>query len=154
MNRSHKRCDGPNQNNFHELGHEEVFTFILLTVMSAATSCRTRDFQSSRARKRNLQHQKKSDSATRKNVEAGFGQDLTYTVGDSVAAESSLGTSLYPCLLKTSDSDFSDAEGGQAVKTRVTQGRVRKAALSLLACITKVTVTPHVCALTFVLCTK
>ncbi|XP_021942024.1 HEAT repeat-containing protein 6 isoform X3 [Zootermopsis nevadensis] len=94
--------------------------------------------KSSRARKRNLQHQKKSDSATRKNVEAGFGQDLTYTVGDSVAAESSLGTSLYPCLLKTSDSDFSDAEGGQAVKTRVTQGRVRKAALSLLACITKV----------------
>jgi hypothetical protein len=79
-------------------------------------------------------------------------------VGDSqnntVAAESSLGTSLYPCWLKTSDSDFSDAEAGQAARTRVTQGRVRKAALSLLACVTKVTVAPHVCALIFVLCTK
>lgn len=108
-------------------------------------------------KKRNLQRQKKSDSATKKNVEAGGGQDLggptsaqfchAYTLIDSLsntmAAESNFGTSLCPYWMKTSDSDFSDTEAGQAAKTRVTQGRVRKAALSLLATITKVTVASY-----------
>jgi hypothetical protein len=112
-------------------------------------------------RKRNFQRQKKSDPSTKKNVESGGGQDLggstatqcyhTYSGGDSwnntAAAEGSVGTSLYPCWLKTSDSDFSDAEAGQVAKIRVTQGKVRKAALSLLACISKVTVAPYVCSL-------
>jgi len=99
-----------------------------------------------------LQRQKKSDSATNRNVEVGGGKDrsgltstpsfCTYTLVESVnniiAAESSLGTSLYPDWLKTSDSDFSDVEAGQVAKTRIMQGRVRQAALSLLITITKV----------------
>lgn len=40
--------------------------------------------------------------------------------------------------LKTSDSDFSDTEGGKTAKLHVIQGRVRQAALALLLSIIKV----------------
>lgn len=40
--------------------------------------------------------------------------------------------------LKTSDSDFSDTEGGRTAKLNITQGRVRQAALALLSTIVKV----------------
>lgn len=101
-----------------------------------------------------MQRQKKSDSTTNRNVEDGGWKKhsspistqsfCAYTFGDSIhnmmATESSLETSLYPVWLKTSDSDISDTEAGQAAKNRVTQGRVRKSALSLLITVTKVTV--------------
>ncbi|PNF19845.1 hypothetical protein B7P43_G12519 [Cryptotermes secundus] len=108
--------------------------------------------KSVRVKKRNLQRQKKSDSTTNRNVEDGGRKNhsspiptqsfCAYTFRDSahnmMATESSLETSLYPVWLKTSDSDFSDTEAGQAAKNRVTQGRVRKSALSLLITVTKV----------------
>ena len=45
---------------------------------------------------------------------------------------------LYPAWLKTSDSDFSDTEAGQAAKAKNMQARVRQSALNLLFLIVKV----------------
>lgn len=133
----------------NKLSHRKIFAEIQLLLLHIIMC----DFQSVRAKKRNLQRQKKSDSTTNRSVEdegrKNHGNPIltqsfrTYTFGDSVhnmmATESSMETSLYPVWLKTSDSDFSDTEAGQAAKNRVTQGRVRKSALSLLVTVTKVT---------------
>jgi hypothetical protein len=122
-------------------------------VASTSTPNKTWDFQSVRVRKQNLQRQKKSTFTINKNFEGGEGQDHSgptstqsfraYTsaesVNDTLATEESLEASLYPVWLKTSDSDFSDAEAGQAAEIRIIQRRVRKSALSLLVTLTKVT---------------
>jgi hypothetical protein len=105
-------------------------------------------------RKKNSQRQKKSGCTINKNCEGGGGQGHSipistqsyraYTLAESLnntlAAEENLEASHCPIWLKTSDSDFSDVEAGQAAETRIIQSRVRKSALSLLATVTKVTV--------------
>jgi hypothetical protein len=122
-------------------------------VASTGTPNKTWDFQSVRVRKQNLQRQKKLGSTINKNFEGGGGQyhsgpistqsfhayTLVESANNTLATEESLEVSLYPAWLKTSDSDFSDAEAGQAAETRIMQRRVRKSALSLLVALTKVT---------------
>jgi hypothetical protein len=106
-------------------------------------------------RKQNSKRQKKSGCAINKNSGGGGGggQDnsgpiatmsvsaytLVESLNHTLATEESLETSFCSVWLKTSDSDFSDAEAGQAAETRITQRRVRQSALSLLVTITKVT---------------
>jgi len=122
------------------------------TFASTVTPNKTCNFQGVRVRKQNSQRQKKSGCTLNKNCEGGRGQGLSgpistqsfhaYTLAESInntlATEESLEAFHYPFWLKTSDSDFSDVEAGQAAETRIMQSRVRKSALSLLATVTKV----------------
>jgi hypothetical protein len=123
------------------------------TFASTVIPNETCNFQGVRVRKQNSQRQKKSGCTINKNCEGGGGQGHSipvstqsycgYTLAESLnntlTAEGSLEASHYPVWLKTSDSDFSDVEAGQAAETRIIQSRVRKSALSLLATVTKVT---------------
>ena len=123
------------------------------TVAATLKPNKTCNFQGGRVRKQNSQHQKKSGYTINKNCEGGGGQGrsspistqsfraytLVESLNNTLATEESLEASNYPVWLKTSDSDFSDVEAGQAAETRIMQSRVRKSALSLLATVTKVT---------------
>jgi hypothetical protein len=136
--------------------HRKIFAEIDFQLCNAVMA---RAFQSVRMKKKRLRRQKKSDPASDRSIEDGerhnHGSPIStqsfraYTFLDSVhnmmATESSLGTSLHPVWLKTSDSDFSDTEAGHTAKSRVAQGRVRKSALSLLITVTKVTVWLQIC---------
>ncbi|KAJ9596933.1 hypothetical protein L9F63_012058 [Diploptera punctata] len=95
--------------------------------------------------------QKKNEASTSKTSDDNRQQDnfsqssaqsyCSYTTSDSVNTFLSVdntAVSLYPTWLKTSDSDFSDTETGQATKVRNMQGRVRQAALYLLSDVIKV----------------
>lgn len=123
------------------------------TFASTVTPNKTCNFQGVHVRKQNSQRQKKSGGTINKNCEGGRGQGhsgpistqsfraytLVESLNNTLPTEESLEASHYPFWLKTSDSDFSDVEAGQAAETRIMQSRVRKSALSLLATVTKVT---------------